>query len=91
MYNELLAMIDRQVVYSVYKISYAAQAQQAQSLLTRRGITVSAPAKTSDELRRGTGEEAKMPATSIETGEKIGRNDPCPCGSGKKFKKCHGA
>jgi preprotein translocase subunit SecA len=24
-------------------------------------------------------------------GEKIGRNDPCWCGSGKKFKKCHGA
>ncbi len=24
-------------------------------------------------------------------GEKVGRNDPCPCGSGKKFKKCHGA
>jgi preprotein translocase subunit SecA len=24
-------------------------------------------------------------------GEKIGRNDPCPCGSGKKYKKCHGA
>jgi preprotein translocase subunit SecA len=23
-------------------------------------------------------------------GEKVGRNDPCPCGSGKKFKKCHG-
>jgi preprotein translocase subunit SecA len=23
--------------------------------------------------------------------EKIGRNDPCPCGSGKKYKKCHGA
>ncbi|MDN3508378.1 MAG: SEC-C metal-binding domain-containing protein [Simkaniaceae bacterium] len=22
--------------------------------------------------------------------EKVGRNDPCPCGSGKKFKKCHG-
>ncbi len=26
-----------------------------------------------------------------EEGEKIGRNDPCPCGSGKKFKKCHGS
>ena len=25
------------------------------------------------------------------TGAKVGRNDPCPCGSGKKFKKCHGA
>jgi preprotein translocase subunit SecA len=24
------------------------------------------------------------------TGEKVGRNDPCPCGSGKKYKKCHG-
>ena len=23
--------------------------------------------------------------------QKIGRNDPCPCGSGKKYKKCHGA
>jgi preprotein translocase subunit SecA len=23
--------------------------------------------------------------------EKVGRNDPCPCGSGKKFKRCHGA
>lgn len=28
---------------------------------------------------------------SIRTGRKIGRNDPCPCGSGKKFKKCCGA
>ena len=26
-----------------------------------------------------------------EQGEKIGRNDPCFCGSGKKYKKCHGA
>ena len=26
----------------------------------------------------------------IEIGEKIGRNDPCPCGSGKKYKRCHG-
>jgi preprotein translocase subunit SecA len=27
----------------------------------------------------------------VRGGEKVGRNDPCPCGSGKKFKKCHGA
>ena len=25
-----------------------------------------------------------------KTGPEIGRNDPCPCGSGKKYKKCHG-
>ncbi|MBP1656245.1 MAG: secA [Bacteroidetes bacterium] len=28
--------------------------------------------------------------TPIHVGEKIGRNDPCPCGSGKKYKQCHG-
>jgi preprotein translocase subunit SecA len=27
----------------------------------------------------------------VRSQEKVGRNDPCPCGSGKKFKKCHGA
>ncbi len=26
----------------------------------------------------------------IKVGPKIGRNDPCPCGSGKKYKQCHG-
>lgn len=28
--------------------------------------------------------------TFVREGEKVGRNDPCPCGSGKKYKKCHG-
>ena len=27
----------------------------------------------------------------VTAGQKVGRNDPCPCGSGKKYKKCHGA
>jgi preprotein translocase subunit SecA len=27
---------------------------------------------------------------TINTHKKIGRNDPCPCGSGKKYKRCHG-
>jgi len=26
----------------------------------------------------------------VKVGPKIGRNDPCPCGSGKKYKQCHG-
>jgi preprotein translocase subunit SecA len=30
-------------------------------------------------------------AQPVIKGEKVGRNDPCPCGSGKKYKKCHGA
>ncbi len=31
------------------------------------------------------------PKQAVRTGPKVGRNDPCPCGSGKKYKKCHGA
>ncbi|HEX4488655.1 MAG TPA: SEC-C metal-binding domain-containing protein [Terriglobales bacterium] len=36
----------------------------------------------------GGGEQ--QPVQQVVRGEKIGRNDPCPCGSGKKYKKCHG-
>ena len=32
----------------------------------------------------------KDKAVPVSTGPKIGRNDPCPCGSGKKYKQCHG-
>ena len=39
--------------------------------------------------RAGAGESSQP--TQRRTGEKVGRNDPCPCGSGKKYKKCHGA
>ena len=28
--------------------------------------------------------------TNIDVDNKVGRNSPCPCGSGKKYKKCHG-
>jgi preprotein translocase subunit SecA len=39
--------------------------------------------------RAGGGGNGSQP-TQRRTGEKVGRNDPCPCGSGKKYKKCHG-
>jgi preprotein translocase subunit SecA len=69
-------------------------------------IPMRAPSTTIDELERefqrkkkrelehahaasaGSGTNGNSPRV---TGEKVGRNDPCPCGSGKKFKKCHGA
>ena len=35
----------------------------------------------------GDGAMTKQP---VKTGKKVGRNDPCPCGSGKKYKNCHG-
>ena len=36
------------------------------------------------------GADENEPHTIKREGDKIGRNDPCPCGSGKKYKKCHG-
>jgi preprotein translocase subunit SecA len=36
------------------------------------------------------GDDSGGPRT-VAVGQKVGRNDPCPCGSGKKYKKCHGA
>ena len=35
-------------------------------------------------------QEAKAKAKPVRTGPKVGRNDPCPCGSGKKYKQCCG-
>jgi len=36
------------------------------------------------------GSSSSSQPSQRRTGEKVGRNDPCPCGSGKKYKKCHG-
>ncbi len=43
----------------------------------------------SEERRKELYKEQKSSKTVVK-GEKIGRNDPCPCGSGKKYKKCCG-
>ncbi|MDR3703619.1 MAG: preprotein translocase subunit SecA [Candidatus Sulfopaludibacter sp.] len=36
------------------------------------------------------GGDGSTSAQPVSVGQKVGRNDPCPCGSGKKYKKCHG-
>ena len=36
-------------------------------------------------------QQVLRPEAPLQGGEAVGRNDPCPCGSGKKYKKCHGA
>jgi preprotein translocase subunit SecA len=40
-------------------------------------------------MQTNTGGEAKKPEPIRNIGQKVGRNDPCPCGSGKKYKNCH--
>jgi preprotein translocase subunit SecA len=43
------------------------------------------------ELQFGPSDQGTAGKTVSNGGPKVGRNDPCPCGSGKKYKKCHGA
>jgi len=44
-----------------------------------------------EQARMAGGGEAQQVQQVVRGQEKVGRNDPCPCGSGKKYKKCHGA
>jgi preprotein translocase subunit SecA len=44
-----------------------------------------------EQARMAGGGEAPQVQQVVRGQEKVGRNDPCPCGSGKKYKKCHGA
>jgi preprotein translocase subunit SecA len=44
-----------------------------------------------EQARMAGGGEAPQVQQVVRGQEKVGRNDPCPCGSGKKYKKCHGS
>lgn len=44
-----------------------------------------------EDTRKALYKEQKKSTTFVREGKKVGRNDPCPCGSGKKYKKCCGA
>ncbi|WP_197477439.1 SEC-C metal-binding domain-containing protein, partial [Alcanivorax sp. HI0044] len=48
---------------------------------------VAEPGTDGDAQPRQQGEQ---PKTVVREGRKVGRNEPCPCGSGKKYKQCHG-
>jgi preprotein translocase subunit SecA len=55
------------------------------------GAAATSPQRDKGFTTSGGGvEEAPEVRQPIRTGPKVGRNDPCPCGSGKKYKRCHG-
>ena len=48
--------------------------------------------RESREMEEASAEVAQKPKQQpVKVGARVGRNDPCPCGSGKKYKNCHGA
>ncbi len=106
LFNELNNLIQKEVVYSIYKIgdSFFEDQKEKPSLsfkapnLMDRAQNFSAPAKVmtpntslkiGESLKAVSGGETRKKLRDA-SGKKIGRNDPCPCGSGKKYKKCCG-
>jgi hypothetical protein len=63
-----------------------AEEKQAQIERRMRGMRTPMPARPAPEPREDYLE--RKPAPFLRTDKKVGRNDSCPCGSGKKFKKC---
>ncbi len=51
---------------------------------------VGANASAQRQAAAGASQAGRLITSPIKVGPKVGRNDPCPCGSGKKFKNCHG-
>ena len=56
----------------------------------RRQRPEEVPKKKMKALQFSHGEEGDRPVTVKREGKKVGRNEPCPCGSGKKYKRCCG-
>jgi preprotein translocase subunit SecA len=64
--------------------------QQAGNLATAGAAAGAAGAGAAAGGRAPAPGSAATPETFVRDGRKIGRNEPCPCGSGKKYKQCHG-
>ncbi len=91
LFHQLNANVDEQVVYSIFKVGVgpAAQARPAKLRMVAPNPTVtsfSGLAPTDQPQEQQPAPVQAKPKTA--EGKKIGRNDPCPCGSGKKYKKC---
>jgi len=82
MFNELLSSIQKEVVYAFYKVGVGLQL--APTVMASDKMVMKGAAKLAPEAQVVEGK------VKDETGKKVGRNDPCPCGSNKKFKKCCG-
>jgi preprotein translocase subunit SecA len=76
------------------EVAQAAAAQAGAGGAGVPGVTgppAASPAPTPAAAQGGNGEPTNPQTVVKDEQEKIGRNDPCWCGSGKKYKKCHGA
>jgi len=102
MFTDMLAGIKYEVISTLSKIQVVDESQAAAlapqpvthlsfqhaEISTLSGADAAAPAAAAAEA--GVETAAATIQTIVRQEPKIGRNDPCPCGSGKKYKHCHG-
>ena len=82
LFKEMEAMFEEQVVSLIKTMNIEATNRVTEEREERPALTFSSPSE-GDNLPKGNSGTQK-------SGPKIGRNDPCFCGSGKKYKNCHG-
>ena len=87
LFKELRAAIRSQVVNTIFKVAPMPMAISGIQQPARAPALVLHSAK--DEISQGAPAPAAM-YNPVSKKQQVGRNDPCPCGSGKKYKKCHG-
>ena len=98
LFGQLLDSVKNEVtkVLMTVKIQSSEQLEQAADDMEKRGenianVTYTAPTETGEVVAVvDEGTLGRKPMPFGETIPRVGRNEPCPCGSGKKYKQCHG-
>ena len=84
MFQRLLRMVEADLVNLIYKVEIIKQPSPMEGQQEMRGSMPVPP----EGMKNQESQAGNQPAQSNKS--KVGRNDPCPCGSGKKYKKCCG-
>ena len=84
LFEDMMGRIDTETVRYLFLVQPARPEDQAKEIERRQR-------RQQQEMQLQAGAAQAEQPKPVRTGAKVGRNDPCPCGSGKKYKKCHGA
>jgi preprotein translocase subunit SecA len=89
LFQSMLERIQDRVVKILWKIELAGGGQHDRAEESQR-VQRALPPQPPKQQLTFSGAPKEQAAPQKRAAAKVGRNDPCPCGSGKKYKKCHG-
>jgi len=84
MFEALMETMQKDIVEKVYSV----QVQKPQDVQQVQQQQAAHPPRVT--MSHGSEVQQAQPAQAKREPDRVGRNDPCPCGSGKKYKRCHG-